>query len=128
MKYYKIVYKVINTKTEQELHVATSTLLTDEEFTKEKILLTWNNLMELYEKYKSFLGFEIRNKKKGRVIVFYDDLTSLFPIKEWKKEIDLTLKIDYKEIQCSIQEILNYPKCEKAIQYLNERGLTIKGA
>ena len=70
MKYYRIVYKVINTKTEQELHVATSTLLTDIELSKEKILLTWNNLAELYEKYKSFLGFEIRNKRKGRIIIF----------------------------------------------------------
>ena len=128
MKYYKIVYSVIDCETMTILHQSCSTKLTEIEFPKEiTTLITWNNLDEVYKQYKDFLGIEIKNKKKGRVINFYYDWLGFRPIKEWKKEVRLFIKIEYSEINCSIQEILDYPDSKKAIQYLAERGLDLKG-
>ena len=48
-------------------------------------------------------------------------------VKEWKeKEIDIEIKYEYKEVDhVSINDVLKWSNIEKAIQYLNERGLTI---
>lgn len=128
MKYYNIVYSVIDCETMATLHQSCSTKLSEMELPKEiTTLITWDNLNEIYKQHRAFLGIEIRNKKKGRIIDFYYDWLGFRPIKEWKREVRLFLKIEYKEINCSIQEILDYPDSKKAIQYLTERGLDLKG-
>lgn len=127
MEYYRIVYSVIDCETMATLHQSCSRKLTETEPPKEiTTLITWDNLDEIYKQYKDFLGIEIKNKKKGRIINFYYDWLGFRPIKEWKREVRLFVKIEYEEINCSIQEILDYPDSKKAIQYLAERGLDLK--
>lgn len=94
--------------------------------------LTWDNLDEKYEKNGLVYGFTIFNFKKGRLISFFtesfiDFLINHRDIKEWKeKEFNIEIKYEYEEIDyISINDVLQFPNVEKAIQYLNERGLTI---
>ena len=92
--------------------------------------LTWENLTEKYQKAGICYKFTIINLKKGRKIYFFDDYYErcFRSIKEWKtKELNIEIKYEYKENKyISINDVLKLHDVEKAIQYLNERGLTIK--
>lgn len=94
--------------------------------------LTWDNLDEKYKENGVNYAFTIYDFKKGRMISFFaetliDQLKNHWDIKEWKqKEIDIKIKYEYKEIDdISISDVLGWSNIEKAIQYLNERGLII---
>lgn len=108
--------------------------LTEEnERPKEEIInFTWENLLSLYSKYGILTSFSLWNMKKGRLISFFTDSLIFVKswekdIKEWKeKELDLTLQISVEEYTPSIQEVLEWHDGKKAIQYLKERGLSVK--
>lgn len=92
--------------------------------------LTWDNLNDYYREHGLELPFGIWHFKKGRVILFHDG--SLFDkytrdIIEWKKKkpLNITIKHEYKETNVSIDYVLKWYDADKAIQYLNERGLKI---
>lgn len=133
LKFYRTYYHTYN-----KGHLIGSdsgrALVEESEKPKNKIIdFTWNNLQDLYSKYGILTSFSIWNFKKGRIISFFtDSLIFRKPwekdIKEWKeKELDLTLQISVKEYTPSIQEVLEWHDSEKAIQYLKERGLSVKG-
>jgi hypothetical protein len=107
---------------------STNRTLTDENVQNQKIVLTWDNLEEIYSIYGLFLPFNIWQFKKGRVITFFNSITTkhVKDIKEWKiKQLDnMYMTIEFKENIPSLQTILNWSDGEKAIQYLVEKGLS----
>lgn len=97
--------------------------------TAKKIQITWENVEEISKKYMFTSGFWVEKKKKGRVIYIkdYSVLGYSNKICEWKTPIfNLIYEITFEKINPSIEKILQYPDGEKAIQYLVERGLSIK--
>lgn len=125
-------YHVYNTTYHNNTCIGTyvSTILTDKEPKTETILLTWDNLEEYYNRNFMFCKFNIWNFKKGRRVSFFTD-TFLFAkkderdVKEWKEELNIRIETTYKEFNPSIAEVLKYYDTEKAIAYLNEKGLKI---
>ena len=106
------------------------TLVEDESKVQNHIeKITWKNLNEKYQKNGNCYKFTIANVKKGRTIYFFDDCYDrcFHTIKEWKeKELNIEIKYEYKENKyVSINDVLKLHNVEKAIRYLNERGLTI---
>lgn len=91
--------------------------------------LTWENITEKYQKEGICYNFTILNLKKGRKILFLNDIYEKYfrSIKEWKqKELNIEIEYEYRENKyVSINDVLKLHNVEKAIQYLNERGLTI---
>lgn len=89
--------------------------------------ITWDNLNDYYFKYGAVLPFNIWNRKKGRLISFFE--TSHRDIKEWKTELKLTIKEEYIiEKHINLKTVIEYYDAEKAIQYLKERGLKISAS
>lgn len=92
-------------------------------------ILTWENVEEYYKKNGLSCKFNIWSFKKGRVVSFF--LDRFFPrkderdIKEWKEELNIKIVTTYREFSPSIAEVLKWHDAEKAITYLNERGLKI---
>ena len=92
-------------------------------------ILTWDNVGEYYNKNGLSCKFNIWHFKKGRVVSFFFD--RFFPrkderdIKEWKEELNIKIVTTYREFSPSIAEVLKWHDAEKAIAYLNERGLKI---
>lgn len=91
--------------------------------------LAWENITEKYQKEGLCYKFTILNLKKGRKICFLNDFgeKGFRSIKEWKqKELSIEIEYEYREDKfVSINDVLKLHNVEKAIQYLNERGLTI---
>lgn len=91
--------------------------------------LTWDNLNDYYRENGLALPFNVWYFKKGRLVSFFNG--SLFnknkrDIKEWKTPLNITVKHEYKQrLGVSIDYVLKWHNPEKAIQYLNERGLKI---
>ena len=86
--------------------------------------ITWENV----EQNKS-MDFWLRFTKKGRIICYNDGkhFTDR-SIKEWKTpNLDIQLTVEYEERIISMRELMNYRDADKAIQYMEERGLEIKG-
>lgn len=98
----------------------------------EHIQLTWDNLDEFYYNYGLLAPFTIWNFKKSTIIEFWE--WSLFCSKEYRhisskkcSNLPLTCEIIYEEANnVSIKDILEIIPVEKAIKYLQERGLEIK--
>lgn len=98
----------------------------------EYIQLTWDNLDEFYDNYGYLAPFTIWDFKKLRIIEFWEG--SLFCSKEYRSisskkypNLPLTCEIVYEETNnISIKDILEIAPAEKAIKYLQERGLEIK--
>jgi hypothetical protein len=129
LKFYSIAYKTYNNGTYIDTHYA-KTLKEESEIKNDLVLINWDNLSEMYHKYSLSLPFNIWNFKKGRLVSFFDGnpfKKDFRDIKEWKTKLDITVKIEYTDISnsTSIQEVLRWHDAEKAIQYLNERGLKI---
>ena len=130
LKFYSITYKTYNNGT----YIGTNygkTLKEESEVKDELILINWDNLSEMYHKYSLSLPFNIWNFKKGRLVSFFvgNPFKKDFrDIKEWKTKLDITVKVEYKDISSSmsLEDILKWHDAEKAIQYLNERNLKIK--
>lgn len=91
--------------------------------------LTWKNVTEKYQKEGPCYKFAILNLKKGRKICFLGDFGEKYfhSIKEWKqKELNIEIEYEYRENKhISIDDVLKFHNVEKAIRYLNERGLTV---
>lgn len=109
-------------------HCRGKALLAEEPQTTTDIL-TWDNVEEYYNKDSLSCKFNIWHFKKGRVVSFF--LDRFFPrkderdIKEWKEELNIKIVTTYREFNPSIAEVLKWHDAEKAIAYLNERGLKI---
>lgn len=109
-------------------HCGCKALLAEEPQTTTDIL-TWDNIEEYYNKNGMSCKFNIWSFKKGRVVSFF--LDRFFPrknerdVKEWKEELNIKIVTTYREFSPSIAEVLKWHDAEKAIAYLNERGLKI---
>lgn len=93
--------------------------------------IVWDNLGVIWDKAHGSFGlpFNVSHLKKGCVISFdnwkpFDK--NCKPIKEWKdKEIGMSIEIRHKLVEHSISDVLDWHDCNKAIQYLTERGLSV---
>lgn len=131
LKFYAIRMKIYNNET-FICETYGGRILLDEKDVKDKtVSINWDNLSENYQKFGVALPFNFYNFKKGRVVSFYDwspFKKNLKDIREWKTELNITVKITYQDIDdsMSINEVLDWRNTKKAIQYLNERGLKIE--
>ena len=130
LKFYSVEYKTYNNGT--LVGIRHGKTLIDEKGVEERIFsVKWDNIEEVYQKYGLMLPFNIWVFKKGRVVSFFEGLPfkkDFQDIKEWKRELNIVIQITYLDISksMSINEILKWHDAEKAIQYLNERGLKLK--
>lgn len=91
--------------------------------------VTWENLTDIWEELGGqACGFTIWNMKKGRQLSFHSDTLPWQEPKEWKHtDPQVEIECRWSERQVSIQNVLDWHDAEKAVQYLNERNLKIKG-
>lgn len=122
LKYYRVFY-IVFVNNEKVITDSGTTIREEEAAQNEKFLLDWGNVEEMSKKFGVCLGFDVLNKRKGRVLKFFGMTKD---IKEWKtKELNLRFEIQFKEMCPSIAEILKYSDGEKAIKYLNQLGLKL---
>lgn len=89
--------------------------------------VTWENLVDVYKELGLACKFTIWNMKRGRQISFSDTWPWQEP-KEWKHaDPQIEIECCWSERQVSIKDIMEWHDSEKAIQYLNERNLKIRG-
>ena len=130
LKFYAVHYKTYNNGTYIDTHYGE--ILAEEDTVKnETIQMNWDNLSEIRRKYSLSLPFTIYNFKRGRLISFFvgNPFKKDFrDIKEWKTDLNITLKIEYTDNSNSksIEDVVRWNNAEKAIQFLNERNLKIK--
>lgn len=90
--------------------------------------ITWDNINILWEKYHC--DCNVKQTKKGRVLVIFDDLFRLNvwkKFREWKDKINIPIIEENKKITVSLNKVLDWHNAEEAIQYLKEHGLSING-
>lgn len=125
LEFYKIQYTTFLNGVKIGTYSATRLCDKKEENTIDNsINLNWVNMEDYYKEMATVLPFSVYKFKKGMVLDFYADF---FTVKEWKNKIlDLKVEITHSKINYSIQQVLEWHDAEQAIQYLNERGLSIK--
>ncbi len=128
MKFYNVFVTTYHNGI--EIGTTMGRTLTDKEVNTESYTLTWDNLDKMYKKFGFECKFNIWKFKKGRRVSFFTN--GIIPhkherdVKEWKnKNLDIVIKVTYKERKASIDEMLKWHDAEKAIAYLNEKGLKI---
>ena len=99
--------------------------LTEKELpAKEKFILTWENLSEMYNKLNLLCDFNIWNFKKGRIVSFFGHRLfdkNTWDIKEWKEELNIEVKVYYLERNATVED-LKYFDAAQVKKYLDERG------
>lgn len=130
LKFYSIAYKTYHNDTYIDTHYGKT--LAEEGTVKDKIIqIDWDNLSEMYQKYSLALPFNIWEFKKGRLVSFFvgNPFKKDFrDIRECKSDLNIWVKVEYTDVSSSmsINDILKWHDAEKAIQFLNERGLNLK--
>ena len=129
LKFYSVMYKTYNNGTFIDSNY-TEILAEESDIENKIIFVDWDNLSGIYHNCALMLPFNIWNFEKGRRISFFNG--NLFQknfrdIKEWKTPLNLKIIIEYKDIShlMSVADVLKWRNADKAIQYLNERGLKI---
>lgn len=93
--------------------------------TEEIAKISYDNIDSFIKKYGLIeCPFDSIKTKKGTIIQVWTG--NLLPIKKksWKdNDTELELLVMYEKINPSLQNILDYPDIQKAIQYLKESGL-----
>ena len=121
-------YYVYNTTYHNDTRIGTciGKILVNEVPKAKTTILTWDNLEENYRKNGLLYKFNIWNCKKGRRVSFFlDTLFCEKDVKEWKEELNIRIETTYKEFSPCIADVLKWHDIEKAIAYLNEKGLKI---
>ena len=99
--------------------------LTEKEMpTKEKFILTWENLSEMYNKLDLLCDFNIWNFKKGRRVSFFGHRLfdkNTWDIKEWKEELNVEVKVYYLERNATVEDLKHFDAVQVK-KYLDERG------
>lgn len=93
------------------------------------VTITWENVEEKFLKNGGVIGFNLMLTRKGKII-YYNDTKHFVDrtIKEWRTlNLNIQLIVEYKETKISMHELMKYYDADKAIQYMKERGLEIKG-
>ncbi len=130
LKFYLIKIKVYNNGSFISNSCCGRTLLNEKDVENKIIFINWDNLSENYNKFGAELPFNFYNMKKGRRVSFcnWNPFKKDFrDIDEWKTKLDIMIKITYQDIDksISIKDVLEWNDVEKAIIYLNERGLKL---
>ena len=90
--------------------------LTEKELpAKEKFILTWENLSEMYNKLDLLCDFNVWNFKKGRRVSFFGCRLfdkNTWDIKEWKEELNVEVKVYYLKRNATVEDL----------KYFDERG------
>lgn len=89
--------------------------------------ISWNSIDDL-KKYN--LYYNVRNTKKGKILKVAEDyynicMGKIYKFKEWKEDLNIPIIEECYKIKVSLQKVLEWEDAEKAIQYLNEHGLSI---
>ena len=99
--------------------------LTEKELpAKEKFILTWENLSEMYNKLNLLCDFNIWNFKKGRIVSFFGHRLfdkNTWDIKEWKEELNVEVKVYYLERNATVEDLKHFDAVQVK-KYLDERG------
>lgn len=85
--------------------------------------ITWDTLNENIE--RGYFNSRYYKKKKGRVFEIFTLMGGSYIFKEWKGALNLHGVVFYEEYTPSIQQVLEWPEGDKAIQYLVERGMSV---
>lgn len=92
------------------------------------IKVNWDNLSKVFKKYGACLAFNVWNLRRGRRVSFPSNCFTFKKdfrnVKEWKEDLNITLKIQHIEFQPTMRDVLNL-SADKAIKYLTERGITL---
>ena len=99
--------------------------LTEKELpAKEKFVLTWENLSEMYNKLDLLCDFNVWNFKKGRRVSFFGHRLfdkNTWDIKEWKEELNVEVKVYYLERNATVEDLKHFDAVQVK-KYLDERG------
>ena len=99
--------------------------LTEKELpAKEKFILTWENLSEMYNKLNLLCDFNIWNFKKGRIVSFFGHRLfdkNTWDIKEWKEGLNVEVKVYYLERNATAEDLKHFDAVQVK-KYLDERG------
>jgi hypothetical protein len=126
LKFYNCYIDIFYKDKEKGHLYYTDFILEESEALKKIEKLTWENIPEIYQKHGYRYPFTLYNGKKGKRVSFvFDRLV----IKEWvEEELNIRVEYTYEEKSFfSIIDIMKYRDVDKAIQFLKERGLEVKG-
>lgn len=100
------------------------------------INVSWDNVDDVLEKYGAFLPFSVHNgwmKRAGHRRIEFDSVWFVWrkdkPAHIKEKETpnpNIRVEVEWVETSPPIEDILKWPDANKAIQYLVERGLSLK--
>ena len=101
----------------------TARILADKAMENEIIPISWDNIEEVYSDYGLCLPFYLYHKDNGLVVHYYGDGFFGKKVKSWKTaNLNLELRVVYRQYTPSINEVLNWHDGERASQYLKEKG------
>lgn len=126
MDFYRVTYSTYYN--DECIHTNSAAVaLLDEEPESKTFEFSWENEFEFFKTCGFGFPANVYEHKKGLVLEFYN--MGLFgkKIKSWKDtNPNIKVTIEYKKFNPSIQRVLDWYDCERAIAYLNEKGLKIK--
>lgn len=116
-------------------HISISRIMQEKCPADKTIDVSWDNVDAVLKEYGATLPFSVNRGITGfgcrRIefnsiwFVWRDDKPA--PIKKKNTPVpDIQVKIEWTETSPPIKDILEWPEGDKAIQYLKERGLSLK--
>lgn len=126
LKYYRVYsYTTYPNAKKEEVHCGGRFILEETEAQDHTINVTWENVEKVSFLCDDLFPFSLVETKKGKMLM-HKEIIKHF--KEWKHpNLNITVEIQYKPIQASIQDILDYHDSDIAIAYLKERGMNVVG-
>ena len=88
---------------------------------KSQIKLTWGNLEKELKNAHIHFPFIIKERKHGKVLIPED---TWHIIKQKNELLDMVINIEYRELQPSLKELMEWHDAAKVVQYMKERNLT----
>ena len=122
MEFYNVRYEIYRNG-ELYYQSRTARILADKAMENEIIPISWNNIEEVYSDYGLCIPLNLYRKDKGLMVHYYGDGMFGKKVKSWKTaDLNLELRVVYRQYTPSINEVLNWHDGEKASQYLKEKG------
>ena len=122
MEFYYVRYETYRNG-ELYYQSSTSRMLADNAMENEIIPISWDNIEEVYNDYGLCLPLNLYRNGKGLVVDYYGDGWFGKKVKSWKTtNLNLELRVVYRQHTPSINEVLNWYDGERASQYLKEKG------
>lgn len=126
LKYYRVYsYVTYPNAKKEEVHSGGRIILEETEAQDHTINVNWENVEKVSFPLDGLFPFMLFHRKKGKMLTH---LIEYRHFKEWKHpNLNITVEIQYKPIQASIQDILDYHDSDIAIAFLKERGINVVG-